>query len=213
MPKGAVSVADALHRQSALANLAIALPATPGSGLTLQLLQPSVMLNLRGTADAALPDRVRKVCGCELPTAPNSSSAFPKGCILKLGPDEWLLVGETETSWSEKMSMPGATLTDVSHARIAIQVDGGQSRNMLAKGCAIDLHPRQFPAGTCIQTSIAKIGVILHRPRNDNSFTLYAARSYAGSFWHWLTAAANEYGYHVATPPISSSNLHPSAGE
>ncbi|MGE0557599.1 MAG: sarcosine oxidase subunit gamma [Burkholderiales bacterium] len=201
-------MADAIHRQSALADLAVALPATPDPGITLQLLQPSVMLNLRGTADAALLDMVHKVCGCELPTAPNSSSAFPNGRILKLGPDEWLLVGEAETSWSEKMSVPGATLTDVSHARIAIQVDGDQSRDMLAKGCAIDLHPQQFPAGICVQTSISKIGVILHRPRNDNGFTLFSARSYAGSFWHWLTAAAKEYGYHVTTPPISSSNLH-----
>ncbi len=208
MPKGTVSVADALHRKSALADLAATLPAVSGQGIALQLLQPPVMISLRGFANTALKDAVRSVCGCELPAAPNSSSVGPEGSILKLGPDEWLLVGDAGTSWSEKMVLSGATLTDVSHARIVIKVDGDQSREMLAKGCAIDLHPQQFPAGTCVQSSIAKINVILHRPRNDNGFMLYSARSYAGSFWYWLTAAAKEYGYHAVTPPISSNNLH-----
>jgi len=155
------------------------------------------MLNLRGSADAAFCDAVRSTCGCDLPVSPNSSSACPAGEILKLGPNEWLLVAIPETPWSEKMAIPGATLTDVSHGRVAVQVDGVKSRDMLVKGCAVDLHSRQFPAGSCIQTSIAKIAVILHKQQNDSGFVLYFARSYASSFWHWLTASANEYGYDV----------------
>lgn len=194
-------------RVSALADLAVPAPATSGSGIRLQQRHPLAMFNLRGAADAAFRDAVRSVCGCELPVAPNSSSACPAGEILKLGPNEWLLVAIPETPWSETMAIPGATLTDVSHARVAVQVDGDMSRDMLAKGCAIDLHPRQFPPRTCIQTSIAKIGVILHKQQNDSGLMLYAARSYAGSFWHWLTAAANEYGYDVVAPQ-TSNDLH-----
>ncbi len=204
MLKGTASVADTPRRLSALADLATALPAAAGQGISLQQQQSLVMLNLRGVADSAFCDAVHSAYNCELPTAPNSSSMCPYGSILKLGPNEWLLVNSARAYWSEMMTIPGATLTDVSHARIAVQIDGDKSREMLAKGCAIDLHPRQFPAGTCVQTSIAKIGVILHRPQNDDSFMLYAARSYAGSFWHWLTSAANEYGYHVVTPQTGS---------
>lgn len=194
-------------RLSALADLAAPTPATAGSGIRLQQRHPLSMLNLRGIADSALRDAVRSVCGCELPVAPNSSSSCPTGDILKLGPNEWLLVATPEKPWSETMAVPGATLTDISHARVAVLVDGDKSRDMLMKGCAIDLHPRQFPPGTCIQTTIAKIGVILHKLPNDSGFMLYAARSYAGSIWHWLTSAANEYGYDVVTPH-ANNNVH-----
>jgi len=198
-------VVDDLNRQSALADIAVATPAAPGQGIILRSQPPLIMLNLRGSADSALNAAVRGACGCELPIASNSSSNCNEGTILKLGPNEWLLVASNGTFWSEKMMIPGATLTDVSHARIAVEVDGEKSRDLLAKGCAIDLHPRQFAPGTCVQTSIAKIGVILHRPRNGDSFILYAARSYAGSCWHWLTAAAREYGYHVIAPQNNSA--------
>lgn len=196
-------MADTPRRLSALVDLAATLPAAAGQGISLQLQQSLVMLNLRGTADSAFSKAVHSACNCKLPIAPNSSSMCPQGSILRLGPNEWLLVS-SGGHWSVTMMIPGATLTDVSHARIAVQIHGDKSSDMLAKGCAIDLHPRQFPAGTCVQTSIAKIGVILHRPQNDDNFMLYAARSYAGSFWHWLTSAANEYGYHVVTPQTGS---------
>lgn len=201
-------MADITTRRSALSDLAIAVPAAHGAGITLQQQQPCIMLNLRGIADTALKDAVQRTCGCHLPTAPISTSAGSSGKILRLAPGEWLLVADDDTSWSENMMIPGATLTDVSHGRVAVRIDGNNSRDMLAKGCAIDLHPRQFPAGACIQTSVAKIGVILHRPRDDDGFILYAARSYAGSFWHWLTTSADEYGYHVVSPPAGSDEAH-----
>lgn len=201
-------VADTFHRLSALAGLAVPTPATPASGIRLQLRHPLVMLNLRGTADAAFCAAVRGVCACELPLASNSSSESPAGRILKLGPNEWLLVTHPGSPWSEKLAIPGATLTDVSHARVAMGVGGNNARDMLAKGCAIDLHPREFPPGSCVQTSIAKIGVILHKQQHENDFELYVARSFSGSFWHWLTQAANEYGYHVLEPK-GFNDMHP----
>ncbi len=204
---------ESTRRMSALANLAVSLSDASESGIELQQRHPLAMFNLRGPADAAFRNAVRAVCGCELPTASNSSSAGPDGEILKLGPDEWLLVSDTGALWSETMAIPGATLTDVSHGRIAVRLTGEKSRDVLAKGCSVDLHPGQFPPGTCIQTSISKISVIIHRPQNDHGFMLYAARSYAGSFWHWLTAAANEYGYRALTQQFNNDKIYRQPGE
>lgn len=208
MPKGADSVIDAIRRRSAFADVAMTLPVASGHGVVLSPQKPKVMLNLRGTPDAAFIAAVLNVSGCQLPTAQNSSYACPEGKLLKLGPTEWLMIAESATVWSVNMTIPGGTLTDVSHARIAVHISGEKSRDMLAKGCAIDLHPRRFPPGTCIQTGIAKINVILHRPQEDDGFILYAARSYAGSFWHWLADAANEYGYHVIQTSSGSDKFH-----
>ena len=196
--KGNVSVAVENQRISALAELAVpAIPAVPGRGIVLWQRHPLAMLNLRGPGDRAFRDGVRRVCGCELPSSPNSSNVCEEGEILTLGPNEWLLVADPDTRWSENMKIACATLTDVSHARVVVHVEGEKAREMLAKGCPVDLHAQRFPGGTCIQTSIAKIGVIIHKLHNENDIAIYAARSYAGSLWHWLTASAAEYGYHV----------------
>jgi len=70
---------------------------------------------------------------------------------------------------------------------------------LLDKGCSLDLHPRIFPVGSCAQTALAHVGVLLHR-RDIATFELYCARSYAQHLWHWLTEAAAEFGYVVAAP-------------
>jgi sarcosine oxidase subunit gamma len=187
-------------RASALAALAVPAAAATLPGIVLRQRHPLTVLDLRGPANAAFRDAVWRICGCELPLAPNSSTASAMGEILKLGPNEWLLVADAGTAWSETLPIPAATLTDVSHARVAVQVAGRSSREMLAKGCAVDLHPRECPPGTCIQTSVAEINVIVHKQHSDTGFTVYAARSYAACFWRWLITAASEYGYHVVAP-------------
>ncbi len=198
-PKEGVYVLNAKQRVSALAGIAVPTPAAPGHGIVLSERHPLLMLNLRGSPSAAFCEKVLQACGCALPVEPDSSSACKAGEMLNLGPYEWLLVAEPGSHWLESLPIAGATLTDVSHARVAVHAGGRNSREMLAKGCPVDLHHLRFPSGKCIQTSIAKINVIIHKLPGANDFALYAARSYAASFWHWLTAASAEYGYHVAT--------------
>ncbi len=198
--KGDASVVNQTRRFSAFMDLAAPKSFASKAEIILQQLHPQVLLNLRVSVDSAVQEAVRQLCGCELPEVPNSSTDGETGKILKLGPNEWLLIADTKTSWSERMKIPGATLTDVSHARVAVMLDGSKSREMLAKGCTVDLHPKVFPPGTCIQTSIAKIGVIVLKGQNANDYTLYAARSYAGSFWHWLSASAQEYRCQILEP-------------
>lgn len=179
----------------------IAQPAASGQapGVVLRERRGLVMLDLRAPAQRkeAL-DGIGAALGCALPLSPNASSTAPDGEILRLGPDEWLLVAEAPSRWSETMPVGEGTLTDVSHARVVVAARGARVTDALAKGCAVDLHPGRFPPGMCIQTAIARIHVILHRTRDE--FVLYAPRSYARSFWHWLTQAAAEYGCHVLGP-------------
>ena len=70
---------------------------------------------------------------------------------------------------------------------------------MLAKGLPVDLHAGAFPPGTVVQGAIELIPALVHRPLRcgGDRFEIFVARSYAVSFWSWLTDAAAEFGYEV----------------
>jgi heterotetrameric sarcosine oxidase gamma subunit len=104
-----------------------------------------------------------------------------------------------ETRLSEAIAGSGA-VTDVSGGRVALRIGGAKPRALLAKGCPLDLHPSAFRSGTCAQSVLAQVSVLIHALGDGEDFDLYAARSYAVHLWQWLTDAAAEFGYRVAAP-------------
>lgn len=170
---------------------------TESPGVVLTERYPLVMFNLRAGRGPGFLAHARSTLGLDLPHALGSSGDAATGEALWLGPSEWLLVAAPPTRWSDNMAIDDATLTDVSHARVAVRIAGARTRDVLTKGCMLDLHPRSFLPRMCAQTSIAKINVIIHRISDTDDFNLYAPRSYAGSFWQWLIDAAAEYGYRI----------------
>ena len=137
------------------------------------------------------PRHVEAMFAVRAPAAPTASGGVETR-VLRLGPDEWLVAAMRGTP---EISADGF-VTDVSHGRAVLRVAGREVLAVLAKGCALDLDPRVFAVGACAQTAIAKINVILDRVAPD-AFDIYCPRSYAGSFWHWLTEAAAEYGCNI----------------
>jgi sarcosine oxidase subunit gamma len=69
---------------------------------------------------------------------------------------------------------------------------------VLATGCAIDLHPRAFPAGSAAQTTLGLAGVVLLALDDgvDGGATHYhvlVRSSFARYLAAWLLDAASEY--------------------
>ena len=190
-------MADISARRSALASAYRAGPlVTPAAQPDIALNERTdlTLLDLRGNpATAEFIATAQAALGCALPLAPNTSAQGPHCDILWLGPDEWLLVSSHAENINEKLPIKAGYLTDVSHGRAALRISGPRTRELLAKGCSLDLHPRAFLAGHCAQTSLAHVGVLLQLPRTGDDFELYCARSYAQHLWHWLTVAAAEY--------------------
>jgi heterotetrameric sarcosine oxidase gamma subunit len=89
-----------------------------------------------------------------------------------------------------------ASLSDQSHGRLMIRIGGAKSRNVLAKGTAVDLHHQEFPIGKSAVTQMAHIGAHLTRTGEDE-FELSVFRGFARIFWEWLTVQAEEFGYEV----------------
>jgi sarcosine oxidase subunit gamma len=70
-------------------------------------------------------------------------------------------------------------------------VGGPRARDLLAHGCALDLHPRVFGPGRCAQTMLARAQVVL-LPRPDD-FLVLVRSSFAAYLSEWLLDAATEY--------------------
>jgi sarcosine oxidase subunit gamma len=189
-------VADRIYAFEPYAARAIG--SVSGAGIAIAPRRPLAMLNVRGPADVVAAE-LNAVCGLEL--SPESNTAIGTSTrVLWLGPDEWLVVENvTPTRISENPGRSRISLTDVSHGRAALRLRGPHARDALVKGCSIDLDPRVFPAGRCAQTALGRISVILDHVEHD-VFDVYCSRSYAGSFWHWITEASAEYRYAIAPP-------------
>ena len=151
-------------------------------------------VDLRGEPTKKFRDAVAGVLGVAPPTAPNTAA------VLWLGPNEWLIVtppgDEDETAEALRAVLAGrhVAVTDVSEGRTVIALAGRRARDVLAKGCPIDFHPRVFRAGHCAQSTYGKANVLVHQTSDAPAYDIYVERSFADYLWACLEDAAEEYG-------------------
>jgi sarcosine oxidase subunit gamma len=119
--------------------------------------------------------------------------------VLCIGTTEWLVTMENESeeaSWAilqKAAARCEATAVDVSQGLICRSLEGPHARDILSKGCGLDLHPRAFGPDRCARTRLAQIGAILDC-RSASRFDCYVARSYDDYLARWLEDAAIEFG-------------------
>ena len=152
----------------------------------------------------ALAALVRSAYGIELPGIPRRSGGpMPDGRELSFiwaGPGQWLayaegmtgLAGELETALGKR-----AMIVEQSDGRCVVHITGPKARAILAKGIGLDLDPRAFKPGDVALTLATHIAVQLWQIDDRPSYEIALFRSLAGSFWHWLSASAAEFGYEV----------------
>jgi sarcosine oxidase, subunit gamma len=169
-------------------------------------------IDLRGDPhDRAFMTAVGRVLDLLLPGEPCSAARKGQLAALWLGPDQWLLTCPAEEAGGIISALRGAladvhgAITDVSDARIALRVAGPSARDVLAKGCPLDLHPRVLTVGSCAQSLLAKAAVLIHLVDDDQTrgpaFDVYVARSFAHYLWMWLEDAGREYGVEIQLVP------------
>lgn len=191
-------MADTHWRRSPLAGHAAALAALPIGVRELPFL---TQVELRADPDSPAAAAIGKALGGTLPTVPCTSDRLGEIDALWLGPDEWLLLagpGRAEEIMARLRNAAGAhfaPVADVSAQRTVVELTGGLVREVLARGCAIDLHPSAAPAGTCVQTLLAQAAVILLVRDSGASRVLVVVRaSLADYFAAWLADACEELG-------------------
>jgi sarcosine oxidase subunit gamma len=129
------------------------------------------------------------------PTAPNTWSAIDGRELLWLGPDEWLAVGDPGREaeivrWlGEAFAGLHRSVVDVSSNRAVLELAGPERHDLLAAGCGLDLHPRGWREGTCAQTLLGRIPVLLQE--RAAATRVFVRSSYAGALLDWLLGVAD----------------------
>ena len=117
-----------------------------------------------------------------------------------LGPDEWLLTStaeapeELEARVRAAVVPLGGSAADVSAQRIILRLTGERVRDVLARGCSIDLHPRAFGRGSSAQTTLGQAGVVLLALSDaGDDYLIFVRSSFAGYLADWLLDASLEF--------------------
>ncbi len=202
-------MADTVKRESPLAGFMADVrgPVSDDPGVTMTERPFLGYVNLRGDpSDDALTGRVAKALGVALPTEPNTIAESDGLMICWLGPDEWMAItppdGEAATAVSlrEVLGDLHVAVTDYTGYYTMVNLDGRNARELLAKGCTLDLHPRSFTVGQCAQTNVAKaMGMLIPRSNGgeSQSFDVVVRRSFADYLARWFEHSAREYGLEV----------------
>ena len=206
-------MADHPERSSPLHGLADALAAADEAPARVRLSEVPFLtqLTLRVAPSTAAATAAGYALGAPLPMAPNTTSAAGDVRILWMGPDEWLVIGPSEVRARLRARLEAAlagehaTVVDVSAHRTVIEVAGSDARELLMKGCAVDLHPRTFGPGRCAQTSLARAQVVLLARRPEPAYWVFVRASFAEYLAEWLLDASGEYR---GAPPADLSVRH-----
>ena len=117
--------------------------------------------------------------------------------ILWNGPKNWLLVSSKKDLIKNILKTFKETdfaITDLSHSRAIIQVEGQYTREVLKKGCPYDFNI--LKKNNSINSTFNGITLTIDM-LNDNPdiVRLFALRSFGESLYHSITDASLEYGY------------------
>lgn len=149
-------------------------------------------------------EAVRAAVGVAPPSGPKR--AVGDGiALIGIAPSEWLAIGEgarADALFARLAhSLSGlASCVDQSDAKAVLRLSGAKARDVLAKGCMLDLDSRAFRPNDFATTPVGLIPCQLWLIDEAPAFELAVPLSYARSFWSWLSASAAAFGYEVKEP-------------
>jgi len=117
--------------------------------------------------------------------------------ILWNGPNNWLLVSskkEILNEINEKLVETDFAITNVSHSRSIIQIEGKNTKEILKKGCPFDFN--ELKKDNCLNSTYNGMSVTIDMlDDNPDKVRIFTLRSFGDSFYHTITDACLEFGY------------------
>lgn len=134
------------------------------------------------------------LAGKELPSQVGAMICGPTR-VLCVGPQHWLLVSEEHgiealrERIDSDLAAQGLVFADLTDGLFALELRGTAARELLSKGCGLDLHVSRFSEGQCTRTRFAQIAVTVACLDESPRFELFVARSHEHYLRDWMVDA------------------------
>ena len=118
--------------------------------------------------------------------------------ILWTGPDTWICISSNhlKDKITSVFNDSDFGVTDLSHSRAAIQIQGENAFDVLKKGSPLNFNDNHFSVNNSANTTYNGINILIDFVNSDpKTMNIYSLRSFGGSFYHSFTDSALEYGY------------------
>jgi len=137
-----------------------------------------------------------KVDGLNLPSSLKSSSNSNTR-LLWLGPDNWLVFSSNLDLMDKEKNQFNEidfAITDISHSRTIIELEGSLVNEILKKGCPLDIN--SLKVGNCVNSVYNGVTITIDIiSDNPKKVRILGLRSFGESLYHSITDAALEFGY------------------
>ena len=117
--------------------------------------------------------------------------------ILWCGPKNWLLTSKKKDlikTIQKTFNESDFAITDLSHSRAIIELEGENSKEVLKKGCPFNFN--ELKKDNCVNSVFNGITITIDMIDDEtNKIRLFALRSFGQSLYHSITDACLEFGY------------------
>ena len=141
--------------------------------------------------------KVEDIDGLKLKDEPISVISNDDTRILWNGPKNWLLVSSNKdllTNITQNLNESDFAVTDLSHSKAIIELEGQDVKEVLKKGCPFNFN--SLEKNNSINSTYNGIAFTVDM-LNDNpdKVRLFTLRSFGESLYHSITDASLEFGF------------------
>ena len=117
--------------------------------------------------------------------------------ILWNGPRNWLIITNKKEALSEiakNLDDKDFAVTDISHSKSIIELEGDEAKEVLKKGCPFNFN--ELYKNNCLNSTFNGMSIIVDMINDKpDTFRIFSLRSFGESLYHSLTDASLEFGY------------------
>ena len=117
--------------------------------------------------------------------------------ILWNGPRNWLVITTQKEVFFEidkKFEEGDFAVTDISHSKSIIELEGDNAKEVLKKGCPFNFN--ELNKNYCLNSTFNGMSIIVDMINDEpDTFRIFALRSFGESLYHSITDSSLEFGY------------------